>query len=75
VDHDVPLEEVGNISPSGVYNRNNTTVFVTVGLSQDTSEGAVESISCWWERVGKRTNPGSKGLYLPGDCGGSNKCR
>ena len=45
LDHDFPLEELGKIAPYGVYNLNNNTGFVNVGVSHDTSEFAVESIS------------------------------
>ena len=49
LDHDFPLEELGKISPYGVYNLNNNTGFVNVGTSSDTADFAVESISRWWD--------------------------
>jgi transposase len=75
LDHDFPIEELGKISPYGVYNVNNNTGFVNLGTSHDTSEFAVESISRWWETVGKHTFPGSKRIYINCDCGGSNDYR
>ena len=45
---------------------------VNIGTSHDTSEFAVESLSRWWESVGKRTFPHAKTLYITCDCGGSN---
>jgi len=72
LDHDFPIKELGKISPYGVYNLNNNTGFVNVGVSHDTSEFAVESISRWWETVGKHTFPKSKRIYINCDCGGSN---
>ena len=72
IDHDFPIKELGKISPYGVYNLNNNTGFVNVGVSHDTSEFAVESISRWWETVGKHTFPKSKRIYINCDCGGSN---
>jgi len=75
LDHDFPLEELGKISPYGVYNVNNNVGFVNVGTSHDTSEFAAESISRWWEAVGKHTFPGSKRVYINCDCGGSNGYR
>ena len=72
LDHDFPLEELGKISPYGVYNLNNNTGFVNVGTSHDTSEFAVESISRWWESVGKHTYSGCGRIYINCDCGGSN---
>jgi hypothetical protein len=75
LDHDFPIEELGKISPYGVYTVNNNTGFVNVGTSHDTSEFAVESISRWWETVGKHTFPYSKKIYINCDSGGSNGCR
>lgn len=46
-----------------------------VGVSHDTSEFAVESISRWWETVGKHTFPNTKKIYITADGGGSNGCR
>ena len=74
-DHDFPLEELGKIAPYGVYNLNNNTGFVNVGTSHDTSEFAVESISRWWETVGKRTFPDQQKIYITCDSGGSNGSR
>jgi transposase len=75
LDHDFPIEELGKISPYGVYNLNNNMGFVNVGTSHDTSEFAVESISRWWETVGKHTFPNAKKLYITCDSGGSNGYR
>ena len=72
LDHDFPIEELGSISPYGVYNLNNNTGFVNVGTSRETSEFAVESILRWWESVGKHTFPDSKRIYINCDAGGSN---
>jgi hypothetical protein len=72
LDHDFPIEELGKISPYGVYNVNKNVGFVNAGTSHDTGEFAVESISRWWETVGKHTFPRAKRLYITADCGGSN---
>ena len=74
LDHDFPLKELGKISPYGVYNLNHNTGFVNLGTSHDTSEFAVESISRWWETVGKHTFKNSKKIYINCDSGGSNGC-
>ena len=75
LDHDFVIKELGKISPYGVYNLNNNTGFVNVGVSHDTSEFAVESISRWWETVGKHTFPNQNKIYITCDSGGSNGCR
>jgi hypothetical protein len=75
LDHDFPIKELGKIAPYGVYNVNNNVGFVNVGTSHDTSEFAVESISRWWETLGKHTYPSTKRLFITCDCGGSNGYR
>jgi hypothetical protein len=72
LDHDFPIKELGKIAPYGVYNVNTNIGFVNLGMSHDTSEFAVESISRWWETLGKHTYPHTKVLYITCDCGGSN---
>jgi transposase len=72
LDHDFPIKELGKIAPYGVYNLNHNIGFVNVGTSHDTAEFAVESISRWWEVVGKRTFPNAGKLLITCDCGGSN---
>ena len=75
LDHDFPIKGLGKIAPYGIYNLNNNTGFVNLGTSHDTSEFAVESISRWWETVGKHTFTECKRLYITCDSGGSNSCR
>jgi transposase len=72
LDHDFPIKELGKIAPYGVYNLNHNIGFVNVGTSRDTAEFAVESISRWWEAVGKHTFPNATRLLITCDCGGSN---
>lgn len=72
LDHDFPLEELGKVAPYGVYVLNNNTAYVNLGTSHDTGEFAVESISRWWETIGKNTFAGAKTLSINCDCGGSN---
>jgi hypothetical protein len=75
LDHDFPIKELGKVSPYGVYNLNHNIGFVNLGTSCDTAEFAVESISRWWEIVGKHTFPNAKKLMITCDCGGSNGYR
>ena len=75
LDHDFLIEELGKIAPYGIYNVNNNVGFVNVGTSHDTSEFAAESISRWWEVIGKHTFPHAKTLLITCDCGGSNGYR
>ena len=75
LDHDFPIPELGKVSPYGIYVINSNTAFVNLGTSHDTAEFAVESISRWWETIGKNTFPKSKRLMITCDCGGSNGYR
>jgi len=75
LDHDFPLKELGKVAPYGVYVLNDNTAYVNLGTSYDTGEFAVESISRWWETLGKNTFPRAKKLYINCDCGGSNGSR
>jgi len=72
LDHDFPIEDLGKVAPYGVYVLNDNTAFVNLGKSHDTSEFAVESISKWWETIGKNTFAAANKLYINCDCGGSN---
>jgi hypothetical protein len=72
LDHDFPIEEPGKTAPYGVYNLNHNIGFVNVGTSHDTAEFAVESISRWWETVGKHNFLNATKLLITCDCGGSN---
>lgn len=69
LDHDFPIPELGKVSPYGIYVINSNTGFVNLGTSHDTAEFAVESISRWWETIGKNTFPNSKRLMITCDCG------
>jgi Rhodopirellula transposase DDE domain len=51
------------------------TGFVSVGITSDTAEFAVQSIRCWRERMGLMRYPGAQELTVTADCGGSNGAR
>lgn len=75
LDHDFPISELGKVAPYGVYVLNDNTGFVNLGVSHDTSEFAVSSISCWWDSIGKTNFPNAKRIYITCDGGGSNSSR
>lgn len=75
LDHDFPIPELGKIAPYGVYVLNDNTGFINLGISHDTSEFAVSSISYWWDALGKNSFPNSKRIYITCDGGGSNGSR
>jgi len=48
---------------------------VSVGITSDTAEFAVQSIRCWLERMGRQRYPEARELTVTADCGGSNGAR
>ena len=75
LDHDFPIPELGKVAPYGVYVLNDNTGFINLGISHDTSEFAVSSISYWWDAVGKNNFPNAERIYITCDGGGSNGSR
>ena len=75
LDHDFPIPELGKVAPYGVYVLNDNTGFINLGISHDTSEFAVSSISYWWDAVGKNNFPNATRIYITCDGGGSNGSR
>ena len=71
-DHDFPIKELGKVTPYGIYDVGRNEGFVNLGISSDTSEFAVESISRWWLTLGKNTYSKATRLYINCDGGGSN---
>jgi transposase len=74
-DHDYPVDEMLKVAPYGIYVMNDNTAFVNLGTSSDTGEFAVESISRWWDIIGKQSFPHAEKLLIICDCGGSNGYR
>ena len=62
----------GKAVPYGIYEIIKNNGFVNVGISTDTAEFAVNSISRWWTNIGKKNYPKATELLVCSDCGGSN---
>lgn len=75
LDHDFPLPELGKATPFGLYSLFENHGFVSVGMSADTAEFAVESIRKWWYAEGQRKYEFAPEIVLTADCGGSNGYR
>jgi len=73
--HDFPDKEKGKAAPFGVYDLTHNCGWVSVGISHDTAEFAVETIRRWWNEMGKPLFPKSHELLITADCGGSNSYR
>ena len=75
LDHDFPLPENGKAAPYGVYDIGANEGMVSVGVSHDTAQFAVNSIRTWWYEMGKERYPEAKNLLITCDGGGSNGSR
>src|SRR5450756_1343562 len=73
-DHDFPDEELGKVTPYGIYDIAANTGFVSVGTSHDTAAFAVNAIRLWWRAEGASRYPGVRRLLITCDAGGSNSC-
>jgi hypothetical protein len=74
-DHDFPIKELGSAIPYGIYDIFRNHGFVSVGISADTSEFAVEAIRKWQTIVGAKSYPKAKEVLITADGGGSNGYR
>src|SRR5437588_3820144 len=73
--HDFEDKKLGKVVPYGVYDMTANAGFVSVGITSDTAEFAVQSIRCWRERMGRQRYPDARELTITADCGGSNGAR
>ena len=73
--HDFEDKTLGKVVPYGVYDVTANAGFVSVGITSDTAEFAVQSIRCWLERMGRRRYPNARELTITADCGDSNGAR
>jgi transposase len=73
--HDFPDPELGKAIPYGVYDLNHNEAGVSVGITHDTAEFAVEAIRRWWRRLGKKRYRSPRRLLITADSGGSNSSR
>lgn len=70
--HDFPDKRLGKVVPYGIYDIGKNKGWVSVGISSDTAEFAVNSIRTWWYKMGIFIYPKAKDLLITADCGGSN---
>jgi hypothetical protein len=66
------IGELGRANPYGVYDIHDDSAWVSVGISSDTAEFAVETIRRWWNTMGFDRYPEANRLLITADCGGSN---
>jgi hypothetical protein len=73
--HDFPDPKLGKAIPYGVYDLNHNEAAVSVGITHDTAEFAVEAIRRWWRRLGRKRYRSPRRLLITADSGGSNSSR
>jgi len=73
--HDFEDKKLGKVVPYGVYDVTANAGFVSVGITSDTAEFAVQSIRCWRDQMGDQRYPNARELTVTADCGGSNGAR
>jgi transposase len=73
--HDFPSMGSGKAVPYGIYDVGRNEGFVSVGISKDTAEFAVQTIRAWWRKLGRRRYPNARSVLITADCGGSNSYR
>ena len=73
--HDFPDPNLGKAVPYGVLDIHRNEAGVSVGISHDTAEFAVESIRRWWKRLGRKRYGQARRLLITADSGGSNSSR
>lgn len=70
--HDFPDKNLGKAVPYGVYDMTDNEAGVSVAISGDTAEFAVEAIRRWWHQLGLPRYAKSSRLLITADSGGSN---
>jgi Rhodopirellula transposase DDE domain len=73
--HDFPKPKLGKAIPYGVYDLQENEAWVSVGITHDTAEFAVEALRRWWQELGRRRYRQPRRVLVTADCGGSNSPR
>lgn len=72
---DFPDKKLGKVAPYGVYDLTANEGWVSVGITHDTAEFAVESVRRWWYGMGQHLYAAAEELLITADSGGSNSRR
>ena len=73
--HDFKDKQLGHAIPYGVYDLATDEGWVSVGVTSETAQFAVNTIISWWEHLGKARYPTAQTLTITADSGGSNNPR
>jgi len=70
--HDFKDKNLGKAVPHGIYDITANEGWVTLGIDHDTAEFAVNSLRCWYVKMGIARYPNATSLLITVDGGGSN---
>jgi transposase-like protein len=73
--HDFEDKTLGKAIPYGVYDLTDDSGWVSVGVTHDTAQFAVNAIRRWLAKMGRERYPAANRLMITADCGGSNGAR
>lgn len=73
--YDFVDKDLGKAIPYGVYDITRNNGWVSVGVTRDTAEFAVQTIRRWWYEMGQAVYPNADALLITADGGGSNGSR
>lgn len=73
--HDFTDKNLGKAAPYGVYDIGKNKGWVSVGISNDTAEFAVNTVRAWWYNMGESLYKNSGKIFITADSGGSNGYR
>jgi hypothetical protein len=71
-DHDFLSDAIGIALPNGLYDLRANRGTISVGISHDTPDFAVDNLVRWWSTEGRRRYPDARELLVLADGGGSN---
>ena len=73
--HDFADPALGKAIPYGIYDIAENAGWVSVGVTHDTAQFAVNAIRRWWQSMGTARYPHARTLMITADGGGSNGSR
>jgi len=73
--HDFEDKTLGKAIPYGIYDLTDNSGWVSVGITHDTAQFAVNAIRRWLEKMGRARYPSADRLMITADSGGSNGAR
>lgn len=73
--HDFPDAKRGKAIPYGVFDVAENEALVSVGITHDPAEFAVEALRQWWQQLGRPRYRQARRVLITADSGGSNAPR